>query len=139
MLASPQVYIRTGAAPTDYSLARIKNLLRLFIARFRTPAARFYMHTDTHAVAHVRAHLEEEGVHTDGWPEDLADPAWAPPAGAAAEVAAAMANLSVGVGCGHIRLMGQNPGLYGLQNPALVTNAVRADESARAGIATRRR
>jgi hypothetical protein len=106
-LSAAETHIKRSTSPSDYSESRLELLLRDFIRKFRSPTNKFYMHTDEHAVHRVHDRLVEEGVDkgVSMDKDKLVSATFDPPAAAKAVLLEALSNMTIGVGCGHIKSM----------------------------------
>ncbi len=80
-------------------------LLRDFIKAFRSPTNQFYMHTDEHALHRAHEKLAEKSVDDGVGLDELASDTFVPPAAAKYVLLSALSDMSIGVGCGHIKNM----------------------------------
>lgn len=125
-LSAAEVFIQGSDDRNDYSEKRLEHLLRGFIEKFRTPEAKFYMHTDQGSVKRVKKGLADAGIDANVWGE-YAEDGWVPSDKEAKKTLVhLLSDAAIGVGCGHIKLMAENPKMYGLANVDLVTNTLKA-------------
>ena len=105
-------HISFSSTPQDFSPQRVKAMWHPLLVQQYNKVKRFYMHTDEHAELRLGTSLNITQF-------DILEPA----EGQKERLLDSVANPSF-LGCGHLRLMAQNPGVYGVPS-TLFTNFMR--------------
>jgi len=128
-LSSAFIYVNRTSTPRNFSVPRLKELLKDFILTFRSKTTRFYYHTDEHTLKHLVEELKNRSMgaaeaerymhvcNDDFAPRNATDREM---------ILRLLSDPKHGMGCGHVKYMAQYPADYGITNGTFVTNTVRA-------------